>query len=117
MSSAMLLRAEVVGLLFWGVSLVYIRRATASVAIFWHVVGAALSLGLPVAVAVYKLNDPATTVVRVWLLGCFNGLLGAIWCRRVEPKVSVGPMLVFTLGGIVLVVTLVLSNLRMTRMF
>ena len=117
MLSTTLFRAEVAGVIFWLVSLFFVRRGRTLVIVVWHVVAAALSFAAPVSVAIWARNEPAGPVFWVWLLGFLNGILSAAWCASVEPKVSKLPMLGFAVGGIVLALVIVMSTFRMTRMF
>lgn len=117
MLSVTLLRAELLGLLFWLVSLFFVRRASELVLIAWHFIAATLSVVVPLAGASWAIDEPAGPVTGLWLLGFLNGLLGALWCARVEPKFSTLPMLCFAVGGAVLFVVVAMSSFKMTRMF
>jgi hypothetical protein len=112
-----LLRAEWTGLFFWVLSLLFVRRARPAFVVGWHLVGAALSLALPVLVALRARQVSFTILASVCSLGVLNGLLGAIWCGRVDPPVGKLPMLGLTVAGFAVAVLLTLSAVTPTRLF
>jgi len=112
-----LLRAELMGLLFWVLSLLFMRRGQPAFVVVWHLVAAGLSAAVPVLVALRAQQASFSVLVQVCLLGVLNGLLGAAWCGRVDPPVAKLPMLSLTAVGFAAAVLLTIAAATPTRLF
>ena len=101
-------RVELVGLVFWVLSLLFVSRAKPALIIAWHLIGVALSFALPVLTATRAQYQPLAAVVQISALGVLNGLLASVWCARQDPPVSKAPMLGITAAGLGIALLLVL---------
>jgi peptidoglycan/LPS O-acetylase OafA/YrhL len=114
---SILVRAEQFGLVFWIVSLFLLNRRKAVLVMAWHCVALCLSFLAPVYAATRSAEADTRTLVAIWLLALLNGLLGAVWCSRLEPRASPWPTLGITLAGAVGSLVLALEGLAPTRLF
>jgi len=112
-----LLRAEWMGLFFWVMSLLFIRRGKPAFVVVWHLVAAGLSLVVPALVALRAQQVSFSILAPVCLLGVFNGLLGAVWCGRLDPPVAKLPMLSLTAAGLAAALLLTIAAATPTRLF
>jgi len=113
----LLIQTEWAGLLFWVGSLVLVVHPGRAAITAFHVVGAALSLAIPLYVSASATELPFRTVAVCGALGTVNGALGMAWCARNTARVSYLPMLLLTVAGLLGSAVLVFDAARPSRLF
>ncbi|HET9959142.1 MAG TPA: hypothetical protein VFQ61_31845 [Polyangiaceae bacterium] len=108
---------EIVGLVFWVMSLLFLARARQALIITCHLLCAALSFAFPVLAALRADHLSLTTLVQIWVLGLLNGLMGSAWCARLDPPIPKAPMLGITAAGLGAALLIVFMIATPTRLF